>query len=113
MSDLTLEPRVPAHIITEVARAVDAVKSIDEIVEWLKRDSVENLAERGDAIRGIFGRNRLSRLTDAVVGEVCRRSLIETLLVERTDITETWSHLVEFPEPPELPSLSFRKGGEA
>jgi hypothetical protein len=108
-----MEPRVPADIIANAARAVEAVKSIDKVIEWLKQDSKQEITEAGARIRGVFGCNRLSRMTDVIVGEVCRRALIEALLMERMVNTENWSHLVEFPEAPVLPSLSFEKGGAA
>lgn len=114
MTKTPMEPRVPADIIADAARAVEVVKSIDSIVVWLKNDPAENVAERGDAIRGIFGRNRVCRLTDGVIGLACQIALIETLLMERTAITEGWSHLVEFREAPEVPPFPrFEKGGDA
>lgn len=113
MSKTPMEPRVPASIIVEAARAADAVNSIDAIIDWLKMDKVGGHAKRGEAIRDVFGRNRVSRLPDAVIGEVCWRALIDALLMERADLTETWSHLVEFPGAPAMPPPSFQKGGEA
>ncbi len=93
---MPLEP----HDIKRAAQAVDAIESIDKIINWMAKDVDGCSDEWGQKVRDIFGRNRLHKFKNSYLGEVTFCAVINALLEERAEIFEDNKDVVELPSPP-------------
>jgi hypothetical protein len=93
---MMLEP----HQIQKAAHAVEAVASIDKLIEWLGRDVDTDAGTWGCGIRKVLGQNRMSKLTNERIGHIAFTGIINELLREREMLVAEYGDVVRFPDAP-------------
>ena len=95
-----MSTKLQAHQIEAAHQALSKVKSIDEAIAWWGRATLDDMKCLGDKLRGPFAPTPMAHFTDARLGEVVNRAVINALLAMRAEAIANSGELVEFPDAP-------------
>lgn len=96
--------KLQAHQIEAAHQALSKVKSIDEAIAWWGRATSDDMERLGDKLRGPFAPTPMAHFTDARLGELVNRAVINALLDMRAEAIAGSGDLVEFPDVPRIPT---------